>query len=100
MPPQAPVVSNQAPAARGDPESPLRWTCKSVRKLSAQLKEMGHDASHNLVAQLLAEMGYSLQANRKTIEAFLKRHHAEGLSSRLVTVEEMFHPATHESFAI
>jgi len=43
---------------------------------------------------------YGVAPNRKTIETFLKRHHAEGLSSRLVTVEEMFHPATHESFAI
>jgi 4,5-dihydroxyphthalate decarboxylase len=43
---------------------------------------------------------YGLPHNRKTLQTFLKRHHAEGLSPRLVTVEEMFHPATHESFAI
>ncbi len=43
---------------------------------------------------------YGVGPNRKTIETFLKRHHAEGLSPRLVTAEEMFHPATHESFAI
>ncbi|MDP2730449.1 MAG: ISAzo13 family transposase [Dehalococcoidales bacterium] len=56
------------PVSRGDPESPLRWTCKSVRKLSAELKQMGHNISHNLVAELLHRMGYSLQSNQKTIE--------------------------------
>ena len=56
------------PAARGDPESPLRWTCKSTRRLSADLLALGHTASHTLVAQLLRDSGYSLQANRKTRE--------------------------------
>lgn len=56
------------PVTRGDPESPLRWTCKSVRRLSAELKRMGHSTSHRMVAELLAEMGYSLQANRKVLE--------------------------------
>jgi transposase len=56
------------PVSRGDPESPLRWTCKSVRKLSHELLQKGHKISHNLVAELLHEMGYSLQANRKTLE--------------------------------
>ena len=56
------------PVSRGDPESPLRWTCKSVRKLSDELNQRGHKISHNLVAELLHEMGYSLQANRKTLE--------------------------------
>jgi len=56
------------PVSRGDPESPLRWTCKSVRKLSDELNQKGHKISHNLVAELLHEMGYSLQANRKTLE--------------------------------
>ncbi len=53
---------------RGDPESPLLWTCKSVRKLSDELNQMGHKASHNLVAELLKDMGYSLQSNQKTLE--------------------------------
>jgi transposase len=53
---------------RGDPESPLRWTCKSVRKLTAELRGMGHRISHQVVADLLHELGYSLQANRKTKE--------------------------------
>jgi hypothetical protein len=56
------------PVTRGDPESPLRWTCKSIRKLSEELRRMGHTASHRIVAELLHETGYSLQANRKTIE--------------------------------
>lgn len=56
------------PVTRGDPESPLRWTSKSVRKLADELKKMGHETSHRMVAGLLREMGYSLQANRKTLE--------------------------------
>lgn len=56
------------PVTRGDPESPLRWTAKSVRNLSDELKRMGHQTSHRMVAELLHEMGYSLQANRKTAE--------------------------------
>ena len=56
------------PVTRGDPESPLRWTCKSVRQLAAELKRMRHRTSHRMVAELLHEMDYSLQANRKTLE--------------------------------
>ena len=53
---------------RGDPEAALRWTCKSVRQLTAELKRMSHTVSHQVVADLLHELGYSLQANRKTKE--------------------------------
>jgi transposase len=56
------------PGTRGDPESPLRWTCKSVRRLAQELQKMGHQTSHRMVAELLHELGYSLQANRKTLE--------------------------------
>ena len=56
------------PTTRGDPESCLRWTCKSVRKLAEQLEQMGHQVSYPVVAELLHEMEYSLQANRKTKE--------------------------------
>jgi transposase len=56
------------PVTRGHPESPLRWTCKSVRQLAAELQRMGHQTSHRMVAELLHEMDYSLQANRKTLE--------------------------------
>ena len=56
------------PTTRGDPESTLRWTCKSVRTLSEELGRMGHQVSYSVVAELLHEMGYSLQGNRKTKE--------------------------------
>ena len=56
------------PGARGDPESPLRWTCKSTRHLAAALTRQGYAVSHTLVAGLLHDLGYSLQANRKTLE--------------------------------
>jgi transposase len=56
------------PTTRGDPQSPLRWTCKSVRRLAAELTRQGHRTSHRMVAALLQQLGYSLQANRKTIE--------------------------------
>jgi len=56
------------PVTRGDPESPLRWTCKSVRQLAAQLDRVGHKTSHRMVAEILHGMDYSLQANRKTLE--------------------------------
>jgi transposase len=56
------------PGARGDPESPLRWTTKSVRRLAAELGRQGHRVSYRIVAELLHELGYSLQANRKTLE--------------------------------
>ncbi len=56
------------PTTRGDPESPLRWTCKSVRKLAAELQRRGHQISYPVVAELLHQMDYSLQGNRKTKE--------------------------------
>ena len=56
------------PTASGDPQSPLRWTSKSVRTLASHLKEGGHSVSYQLVSELLADGGYSLQANRKTRE--------------------------------
>ena len=56
------------PTASGDPQSPLRWTSKSVRKLAAELAAMGHSVSHQLVSELLYLAGYSLQANSKTRE--------------------------------
>jgi transposase len=56
------------PMTRGDPQSPLRWTCKSVRNLAVELRAQGHKVSHMLVAELLHQQKYSLQANRKTKE--------------------------------
>jgi len=57
-----------AGATRGDPESPLRWVCKSTRALAAELKRQDHGVSHQRVAQLLREQNYSLQSNRKLEE--------------------------------
>ena len=56
------------PGTRGDPESPLRWTCKSTRTLAQQLTKQKHQISHEKVAQLLRDLNYSLQSNRKTKE--------------------------------
>jgi hypothetical protein len=56
------------PTARGDPESPLRWTCKSTRKLADELTAQGHRVSAKTVARLLAGMDYSLQATSKQVE--------------------------------
>ncbi len=56
------------PLTRGDPQSALRWTCQSLRQLAAQLAALGHRVSHTTVGELLREMGYSLQANQKTME--------------------------------
>ncbi len=56
------------PDTRGDPESPLRWTCKSVRNISDFLRGKGYAASRQSVARILHEMEYSLQGNRKTKE--------------------------------
>ncbi len=56
------------PVTRGDPESPLRWTTKSVRKLAAELNEMGHAVGKQTVCELLNDLGYSLQSLRKTRE--------------------------------
>jgi Rhodopirellula transposase DDE domain len=56
------------PVTRGDPMSPLRWTCKSTRELTVALQERGHRVSHQTVAELLHALRYSLQGNRKTKE--------------------------------
>src|SRR5262249_55290064 len=65
--PQA-LESLVEPLARGDPESPLRWTCKSTRVLAAELTRRQHPVSHEKVAQFLRAMDYSLQGTRKTEE--------------------------------
>lgn len=56
------------PVTRGDPMSPLRWTCKSAARLAAELQAQGHTVSERSVNRLLHASGYSLQSNRKTIE--------------------------------
>ena len=56
------------PGSRGDPVSPLRWTCLSVRQLATTLTKQGHPVSPQKVAQMLHEAGYSLQGTQKTLE--------------------------------
>jgi transposase len=57
-----------SPSERGDPMSPLRWTCKSLRRMAAELGARGHKISHTVVGELLKRQKFSLQANRKTSE--------------------------------
>ena len=56
------------PTAPGDPDSPLRWSCQSTRTLAAALQVLGHSVSHTVVAELLHQLGYSLQGHVKTRE--------------------------------
>lgn len=60
------------PDVRGDPQSPLRWTVKSLRQLTAALKELGHNVSRRIVSDILHSRGYSLQGNKKCLEG--KQH--------------------------
>jgi hypothetical protein len=62
------LVALVEPTARGDPEQPLRWTCKSTSKLAAELKKEGFQVSARTVAKELKEQDFSLQSNRKTRE--------------------------------
>jgi hypothetical protein len=73
------------PGSRGDPESPLRWTCKSTRLLARELSAAAHHASDWLVRQLLYALGYSLQANRKTTEG--ARHPDRDSQFRYINAE-------------
>ena len=57
-----------SPTTRGDPMNPLRWTCKSTRTLAAELREQGFEVGASTVRELLGDLGYSLQGNRKTRE--------------------------------
>jgi len=58
------------PVTRGDPESPLRWTCKSTTKIAEELRAQGYQVTQRTVCDLLYELGYSLQSNRKIREGF------------------------------
>jgi hypothetical protein len=64
----ADLLALVSPGERGDPMSPLRWSCKSLRKLAAELRAIGHRISHAAVGELLTREGFSSQANRKTRE--------------------------------
>lgn len=84
-----------APATRGDPESPLKWTSKSVRKLAETLNAQKHVISHQTVATLLAEMGYSLQANKKVIEGGNhpdRNAQFEHINNKVKTYQQMNQP--------
>ena len=87
------LLSLVSPAERGDPMSPLRWTCKSLRRLAAELGERGHRISHTVVGELLKRCNFSLQANRKTREGddhadrdaqfeYINRHVSDALTAR------------------
>jgi transposase len=82
------------PTASGDPESPLRWTAKSVRTLAAALQAQGHDVSHTLVAELLRALGYSLQANQKTREG--SRHPDRDAQFRYLTTQVRAFQRAHQ----
>src|SRR5690242_11929233 len=71
------------PDERGDPMSPLRWTTKSLRALSAELTRRGHRAGADTVADLLREEGFSLQGNAKTIEGRRRLPQARQVTNRL-----------------
>ena len=86
-----------SPSERGDPMSPLRWTCKSLRRLSAELVDRGHRISHTVVGELLKQQKFSLQANRKTREgdshpdrdaqfAYINEHVTKALAERQPTI--------------
>ena len=84
------------PTARGDPRTPLKWTCKSTRDLAKELKKLGYTVSHSTVARLLKDAGYSLQSNRKTIEG--KQHpdrnaQFEHISRRIKSQQRAGQPA-------
>ncbi|MFT4559024.1 MAG: hypothetical protein ACI92S_004412, partial [Planctomycetaceae bacterium] len=53
------------PTERGDPQSPLRWTCKSLSNLQAELNAQGYQIGRTKIAGILKGLGYSLQGNRK-----------------------------------
>ena len=65
------------PTTRGDPMAPLLWTAESLRTLAAGVRALGHRICHNVVGDLLREMGYSLQANRKTLEGTSRSRDAQ-----------------------
>jgi transposase len=83
------------PVTRGDPMSPLRWTCKSAARLADELQAQGYAVSERTVNRLLHELGYSLQANRKTLEGC---HHPDRdaqfqyISRRVKTFQRQGHP--------
>jgi transposase len=80
------------PQERGDPESPLRWTVKSVRTLAGELRRQGHQVSADTVRKLLKAEGFSLQANAKTIEG--AQHPDRDGQFRYINEQARAHQAT------
>lgn len=83
------------PVTRGDPESPLRWTCKSTTKLAAELTNRQFSVSPRTVANLLLQLGYRLQANRKTLEGKQnpdRNLQFEHINKAVHTFQDMFQP--------
>lgn len=84
------------PATRGDPTSPLRWTCKSTRRLAEELTQASHPVSARKVAELLDQAGYSLQANRKTREGLAhpdRNAQFEHINAQVLKFERAGQPA-------
>ena len=85
-----------SPGTRGDPMSPLRWTCKSTKSLAIELQRQGFQVSSVKVGQLLKAAGYSLQANRKTIEGNQhpdRNAQFEFIAKRIAAVQKNNQPA-------
>lgn len=82
------------PGTRGDPESPLRWTSKSLRLLAGELQRMGHSICYRSVGHLLGSAGYSLQANRKTREG--KDHPDRNAQFEYINRRVITHQRTHQ----
>ena len=83
------------PVTRGDPQSPLRWTCKSLRQLAAALRAQGHAVSPQTVGELLHALDYSLQVNRKTKEGAAhpdRNAQFEYINAQAVTFQERGQP--------
>jgi hypothetical protein len=80
--------------ARGDPQSPLSWTTKSLRHLAGELTAQGHRCSRDTVARLLHQQGFSLQANAKTIEG--KQHPDRDAQFRYISGQAKAHMAAGE----
>ena len=80
------------PTTRGDPMSPLRWTCKSTRKLAKALAGQGYQVSHTTVAQLLADLDYSLQGTRKTTAM---TSNVKGREQLFLGLHDVFLPFAH-----
>lgn len=67
------IESLVEPTERGDPQSPLRWTCKSLSNLQRELRSQGHQVGRTKISSILRSLGYSLQGNRKTREGTIIR---------------------------